>query len=262
MDSTRARQKDSQTNGGGPLRKLATLFQRKRAEEGASPTEPEKASAYDWRSRNNTPPDVGRSLTALYDGYITHEWLRTGERPDGAPPEAGSETMPLEGFTTFTTEVDGNRITRCRSNGATYREPETTDLAQATVQQAIRKIRCASGWTPWPWDPSEKLALRAIEVELQTDTETGSRYYILGQSSRTEPWRTEGTILWAIRRRPRENPSPRVRYYVKTLTPAFDWLMETLDSLQEAGLTAGLTETDEDGQNPPNQARRHGGDAS
>ena len=262
MDSTRARQKDSQTNGGGPLRKLATLFQRKKAEEGASPAEPEKTSAYDWRSRNNTPAEVRRSLTALYDGYITHEWLRTGERPDGAPPEAGSETMPLEGFTTFTTEADGNRVTQCRNNGTTYREPVIADVAQATVQQAIRKIRCASGWTPWPWEPSKKLALRAIEVELYTDTDTQSRYYILGRSSRTKPWATEGTILWAIGRRPRENPSPRVRYYVKTLTPAFDWLMETLDNLQEAGLAAGLTETDDDGQDPRNRATRHGRNAS
>ena len=259
MNTTRAAHEGRHSNGGGPLQKLAAIFQRRREEEKAGSTaEPEKPSAYEWRSRNNTPVEVHGSLTALYDGYITHEWLRTGERPNGTPPQAGSETMPLEGYTTFTTETDGNRITRCRRNGTTYQDQVTTALAQATVHKAIRRIRCASGWTKWPWEPNEKLALRAIEVELHTDTETQSRYYVRGRSSRTEPWRTEGTILWAIGRRPRENPSPRVRYYVKALTPTFDWLMETLDNLQEAGLTGGLTEVDEDGQGPRNRTTTRG----
>ena len=263
MNTTRAAHEERHSNGGGPLQKLAAFFQRRRAEENpASAADPEKPSAYEWRSRNNTPTEVQRSLTALYDGYITHEWLRTGERPDGAAPEAGSETMPLEGFTTFTTEADGKRVTRCRSDGTTYRDPAIAELAQATVHKAIRKIRCASGWTPWPWEPSEKLALREIEAELHTDADTQSRYYILGRSSRTEPWRTQGTILWAIGRRPRENPSPRVRYYVKALTPTFDWLMETLDNLQEAGLAEGLTKTDEDGQDPRNRTATLGRDQS
>ena len=236
MHRTTATDRVSHPNGGGPLRKLAALFQRNeesRAQETAAADIP---TAYEWRNR--TPRELHESLTALYDGYVAHEWLQHGKRPAGAPKEAGSERMPLDRFTPFRTSTLGRRSTVLRENAVRYDDTGIAMLAHATVAACAKEIRCSSGWTSWPWRPCDTLPLRGMEVELQTSGR--SQYYVIGHAAGERGWRTNGTLVWKVARRREASDSQTVECAVPELAPIFDWLMDTLDVLQEAGLTDGL----------------------